>query len=1049
MTKPPPIIPDYDLLRQIGQGAFGEVWLARAVTGQFRAVKVLRRDAMPHPRGFDREFQGLVRYEPISRTQPNLVQVLHVGRDPDGQSFWYVMELADDENGCPLGYNPNQKLEQSASGKIEADKTGISDALLETYSPRTLRAVLRTRGRLPVAECLPIALGLVEATGHLHARGLVHRDIKPSNVIFVGGIPKLADIGLVATTEEQPTAVGTAGYIPPDGAGTAAADIYALGKVLYEMATGREVRDFPRLPDDFIHAPDHAALVELNEIIVRAADADPRRRYASIEELRSDLLLLEAGRSVRRMRGIERRLRLVARAGAAVTAVAVLAIAASFWANRERLRAVRAERELAERVVEQQLALARATRLTGMPGQRERALEIIREAARRTNSLALRNEAIAALALPDARHQRTLHCRGVEMVFDRNLTRYATNDAEGNIHVRSLRDDAPIAFLPANRQPSVPGWMTGLHRFGFSPDGEAIGASYTNYQFLVWQLRSQPPYAEARASGLPALQQPEASRPLVLQLPYGAEGGVAVPGTPWFATDGQDGALHFFDLRDGREVRTLEGPRRVAEVVFSPDGKRFARIKGMNVMICDTLTGQIRGNLRTSHPIRGATWHPDGRQLVTWASERLLRLWNTETGRLIGTLAGHEAEVIGAAFDASGQWLASASWDNQTLLWSMPQQRALLWLPGSGNGLHFSEDARRLAWHSWDEERWDVYSLSPMNELNQLEQHPNLTVSEGFRNLWQIAFLDEARLMIGVGDSGFSIWQLPFSSPTAFAPFKVSHRVIPMSRGGFFTSGAGGLTRWALTSRANDRWQLSSSPPTAPLANAEAANFDVSTNGQRMAVHLPKHGLFLRSDSAGTNWQRLTHQRVIALSMEAAGRFLAGTDLAGGVAIWDAQTGSLVTNIPTAFAGNCEFSPDGRWLTIGTAQSYQIRRVPDWQLVHQMSRQADDGPLIAWSPDGQLLLLHDARLRVRLVKVGTWEELASLPAPRLLRDLCFNADGSLLALAGEKSGVSVWDLHQVRLTLAELGLDWDRTPISSARADAFAKPHRVVVDTGQ
>ena len=70
---------------------------------------------------------------------------------------------------------------------------------LELYVPRTLNEKLRRRGRFSVAKCLDMGLRLSSALVYLHERRLVHRDIKPSNVIFVGGNPKLADIGLVTT----------------------------------------------------------------------------------------------------------------------------------------------------------------------------------------------------------------------------------------------------------------------------------------------------------------------------------------------------------------------------------------------------------------------------------------------------------------------------------------------------------------------------------------------------------------------------------------------------------------------------------------------------------------------------------------------------------------------------------------------------------------------------------------------------------------------------------------------------------------------------------
>ena len=66
MADLPPPIPDFALLRPIGRGAYGEVWLARSVTGVYRAVKIVRRDSFNEDRPFEREFAGIQRFEPVS-----------------------------------------------------------------------------------------------------------------------------------------------------------------------------------------------------------------------------------------------------------------------------------------------------------------------------------------------------------------------------------------------------------------------------------------------------------------------------------------------------------------------------------------------------------------------------------------------------------------------------------------------------------------------------------------------------------------------------------------------------------------------------------------------------------------------------------------------------------------------------------------------------------------------------------------------------------------------------------------------------------------------
>src|SRR5438270_11180995 len=93
---PTPRIPDHTLLRRIGKGSYGEVWLARNIMGAWRAVKVVYRDSFGTSRPYDREFEGIKKFEPVSHANESQIDILHVGRNDAEDYFYYVMELGDD-----------------------------------------------------------------------------------------------------------------------------------------------------------------------------------------------------------------------------------------------------------------------------------------------------------------------------------------------------------------------------------------------------------------------------------------------------------------------------------------------------------------------------------------------------------------------------------------------------------------------------------------------------------------------------------------------------------------------------------------------------------------------------------------------------------------------------------------------------------------------------------------------------------------------------------------------------------------------------------------
>jgi formylglycine-generating enzyme required for sulfatase activity/serine/threonine protein kinase len=268
--RKPPFVPNHEMVRVIGRGSYGEIWLARSLTGAWRAVKIVDRRTFESDKAFLREFEGMSKFEPISRGDAGFVDILHVGRDDSGGFFYYVMELADDH---------------LARAPVDP----------EHYLPKTLKSELSRRSRLLADECVIIGLSLTKALSALHRQGLVHRDIKPANIIFVGGVPKIADIGLVADSG-QTSYVGTEGYVPLEGPGTPQADLYSLGKVLYEIAMGKDRMDFPAVNSSLGELPDKAALLKLNDVFLRACANDPASRYTDAEAMHEDLLRLRDGR---------------------------------------------------------------------------------------------------------------------------------------------------------------------------------------------------------------------------------------------------------------------------------------------------------------------------------------------------------------------------------------------------------------------------------------------------------------------------------------------------------------------------------------------------------------------------------------------------------------------------------------------------------------------------------------------------------------------------------------------------------------------------------
>jgi len=254
----PPVIPDYELVRELGRGSFGSVWLGRSRTGVHHAIKIVPKS---RERLLEKELEGIRAYELLARKHPNLVEVRHVGET--AECLYCVLELAD-------GYG-------TAPTYSAAD-----------YEPHTLQSDLDRRGALPLTEAADVARAVLDGLAHMHASGLLHRDVKPANILFVDGRAKLGDVGLVAVTSRREDRAGSPAFMPPESVQDSSGDLYSLGITLFCAVTGGQAVRFPELPQAI--APERlASFQKLAPVIDRACAPHRDDRFHDAREFRHAL----------------------------------------------------------------------------------------------------------------------------------------------------------------------------------------------------------------------------------------------------------------------------------------------------------------------------------------------------------------------------------------------------------------------------------------------------------------------------------------------------------------------------------------------------------------------------------------------------------------------------------------------------------------------------------------------------------------------------------------------------------------------------------------
>jgi WD40 repeat protein len=864
--RPKANVPDHELIRRIGCGAYGEVWLAKSVLGTYRAVKVVHRDSFTDERPYEREFRGIQKFEPISRSNDGLMDILQIGRNETEGCFYYVMELADDSHA------------RSTAGQIPNPND---------YVPKTLQQVVRERGRLPVEECLQLALPLTLALGHLHRHGLIHRDIKPSNIIFVSGIPKLADIGLVAELEQARSFVGTEGFIPPEGPNSPQADLYSLGKVLYEMSMGKDRTQFPEPFTLLGQEAGSEQLEELNAVILKACAPAARDRYQTAEEFHVDLALLQSGKSVKWKQTIEKRLAAARKWAAVVAVIAALSLAAYVF-QRAQKKETEAEAERWQLGIAENL-LQRGDSASGLANL----AEVLRQNPR---------QRVAAERILAALTQRNFPRPAIRplahnaRLIQRTTQRAAHLSPDGESIVSAAEDQTVRVWNARTGEERFPtlrfaGYVNSV---SFQPDSSKVLIAFDSSSVQAFDVHSGKvifPPLEHAGNVNAARFSPDGQwiatgddggtariyRAETGALAHGTLGHEAAvnslefsPDSQWLATASEDGSVRIWNVASGQLDSRFENGGRVRFVRFSGNGKWLA------ATIQNTAQGRWQvqvwnfaarkahgGPLQHNNRIYSLDFSRDGERLVTSTADDSAWVWRVATGEELFKII-HSEIVSSARFSPDGRMILTASVDHTARLWDASTGAALcepMLHQGRVIQAEFSQDASQILTASWEDGVVQLWNAPPRDPSHQTLPHPSWVLSGEFD--------------------------------------ATGKKAITATGGAVFT--ANGDNQWALSGRHYVNVWASTNVPIASRAlarGAEALAAQFTKSGPRalVAVRDPKTMVFGR----GTRIWDLEKQALVGtVSHEAAatcGRFsndglqVAVGSVDGTVTLWDART---------------------------------------------------------------------------------------------------------------------------------------------------------------
>jgi serine/threonine protein kinase/WD40 repeat protein len=991
---------DYELLEEIARGGMGVVYKARQVSlNRIVAVKMIlagQLASVADVQRFHAEAESAARLQ-----HPNIVAIHEIGQH-QGQDY-FSMDFVEGQNLAEF------------VGQIP----------------------------LPAKQAAKYLKVVAEAVHYAHQQGILHRDLKPSNILInQSGQPRITDFGLAKQMKGDSDltvsgqVLGSPNFMPPEQAAGRrngigpAADVYALGAILYFMLTGRPpfaaesltetLRQLATIEPPAPRVLNPSVPRDLETICLKCLAKEPQRRYASAKELADELERFNEDKPIlaRPSNRIEKGWRWCWRnpvisilAGATCVLLLALAIGSPIAA----FRIAQGKKQATEKLWEAYLAQAHANRLSGRAGRRFNSLDVLTKAAAIRPSPELRDEAIASMALVDIRIARQWEPQPagqVGMIFDASFERYVRVDASRDeISIHNTRNDAELLRFSHLNPP--------VRCAEFSPNGQylaVISGDVPHLPLKVWDL--------------------DLKEIVIGPGEYAAGYATFSPDSRYLAVCHRDeGPILIYDLATRQILRSLAQRAVVAEMAFDYSGQKLAVCSDQDdiVEIRDFGSGRITHSLKHLLPVWSVCWHPNGAFLATSCFDQNVYVWDVAAERIRFTLKGSAAAVTHVRFNHTGDLLASSGWDHTLRIWDFWTERQLVSTRGS------------LATFSLDDRWINAFPTTSGTALWEVAtgrecRLPHSATETGKGPKCADFSPDGLWLVSGHGD-GVRLRDQTMFREEAWLDEKDCDAVAFHPDGkSFYTAGRGGLKQWPIELRGNGQsGTLTLGFPLSLAAPTRNNDLAVSLSADGRVLALADGSLVRVFD---TETRRELHSfkaqpRMWSVSVSPDGHWVAASAFPAGsveIWIWDLEVKALVKKLPSVASARLAFSPDNKRLVAGGAARYQSWEVGSWKPAYSIPRDGSDNQSwdACFSPDRRTLAITDRQDSVLLVDSVTGHEFARLEAPlqSMILRLRFSADGSrLAAVCPGNHVIQLWDLRLIRQQLAAMKLDWDAPPL--------------------